>query len=74
MAVIPKSNSEKRLVENLDCVGFDLSEEDLKAISKLNINLRVCLFLYRFTEVTDQFHSSQLNNPADIDPRLAIFA
>lgn len=47
MAVIPKSNSHERLVENLDCVGFDLSEDDLKAISKLNINLRVCLFLYR---------------------------
>jgi len=55
MAVIPKSNSHERLVENLDCVGFDLSEGDLKAISKLNINLR-------------------LNDPADIDPRLAIFA
>ncbi|KAJ3548598.1 hypothetical protein NMY22_g1197 [Coprinellus aureogranulatus] len=55
LAVIPKSNSHARLVENLDCVEFTLEDADLKRISSLNQNLR-------------------LNNPAEIDPRLAIFA
>lgn len=55
LAVIPKSNSNSRLVENLDCIDFNLSDADLKSISSLNQNLR-------------------LNNPAEIDPRLAIFA
>ncbi|KAF6766675.1 NADP-dependent oxidoreductase domain-containing protein [Ephemerocybe angulata] len=55
LAVIPKSNSETRLLENLDCVEFNLEEADIKAISSLNKNLR-------------------LNNPAEIDPHLAIFA
>jgi D-xylose reductase len=55
LAVIPKSNDKERLVQNLHCEDFKLSEADMKAISGLNINLR-------------------LNNPADIDPRLAIFA
>lgn len=41
IAVIPKSNDKKRLAENLDSVDFDLLEEDIKAISSLNINLRV---------------------------------
>jgi hypothetical protein len=74
--VIPKSNSHHRLVEvspqrfrctaddsltciralqNLEVTSFDLSEAELKALSGLNLNLR-------------------LNNPVDIDPRLAIFA
>ncbi|RXW24016.1 hypothetical protein EST38_g1827 [Candolleomyces aberdarensis] len=41
LAVIPKSNSEARLVENLDCVDFNLEESDIKSISSLNINLRL---------------------------------
>lgn len=32
--MIPKSNTEKRLVENFDCI-FDLSQEDFIAIDKL---------------------------------------
>lgn len=55
IAVIPKSNNHERLVANLDCSSFDLSEDELNAISKLNLNLR-------------------MNDPADIDPRMAIFA
>jgi len=55
VAVIPKSNSHHRLLENLHVTDFDLSEADMKAISSLNINLR-------------------LNNPVEMDPRMAIFA
>jgi D-xylose reductase len=38
--VIPKSNSVDRLKQNLDCCSFDLTEEELKQISSLNIGLR----------------------------------
>jgi len=55
IAVIPKTNEPHRLISNLDCNSFDLTETEIEAISALNIDLR-------------------LNNPADIDPRLAIFA
>jgi diketogulonate reductase-like aldo/keto reductase len=41
IAVIPKSNDQGRLVANLDCNSFDLSESELSALSALNINLRV---------------------------------
>jgi len=55
VAVIPKTNEPSRLISNLDCTSFDLTETEMQSISDLNINLR-------------------LNDPADIDPRLAIFA
>ncbi|PCH33947.1 Aldo/keto reductase [Wolfiporia cocos MD-104 SS10] len=55
LAVIPKSNNHDRLVANLQVDQFTLTEEEMKAISSLNINLR-------------------LNDPADLDPRMAIFA
>jgi len=55
LAVVPKSNDPKRLVQNLAVEDFELSEADMKAISGLNANLR-------------------MNNPGDIDPRMAIFA
>jgi D-xylose reductase len=42
IAVIPKSNNHDRLVANLSCNSFDLSESELAALSALNINLRVC--------------------------------
>jgi D-xylose reductase len=42
-------------VQNLECSAFELSPEDMRAISGLNLNLR-------------------MNDPVDIDPRLAIFA
>lgn len=41
LAVIPKSNNHDRLLSNLDVVAWSLSDEDMKAISALNINLRV---------------------------------
>jgi len=41
LAVIPKSNDIKRLTENLDSAGFDLTAEELKTISGLNTNLRL---------------------------------
>ncbi|KAI8990461.1 xylose reductase [Trametes punicea] len=41
LAVIPKSNNHQRLVENLASTTFDLSDEEMRAISGLNINLRL---------------------------------
>jgi len=55
IAVVPKSNDNKRLVENLLCDNFNLSDKDIEAINGLNMDIR-------------------LNDPADIDPRMAIFA
>ncbi|KAF8922008.1 NADP-dependent oxidoreductase domain-containing protein [Mucidula mucida] len=55
IAVIPKSNTHERLVENLQSLDFTLTDDEIKAINGLNINLR-------------------LNDPAEIDPRIAIFA
>jgi len=40
IAVIPKSNNEKRLVENLNHTDFELDEATLKKLSSLNENLR----------------------------------
>lgn len=40
IAVIPKSNHQARLEQNLKSYDFDLSEDELKAISSLNIGLR----------------------------------
>jgi D-xylose reductase len=42
IAVVPKTNEPNRLVSNLDCTTFDLTEAEIEAISALNINLRVC--------------------------------
>jgi D-xylose reductase len=75
IAVIPKSNDQGRLVQNLAATDFDLSPQELAEISSLNRGLRfvailpsllLCMFLTR--------HSNSFNDPADIDPRLAIFA
>ncbi|KAI0022296.1 Aldo/keto reductase [Xylariomycetidae sp. FL0641] len=38
--VIPKSNSVERLKQNLACCTFDLTEDEIKQISGLNMNLR----------------------------------
>ncbi|KAF8417232.1 NADP-dependent oxidoreductase domain-containing protein [Tirmania nivea] len=40
IAVIPKSNSQYRLLENLDVTSFDMTAEELESISALNRNLR----------------------------------
>jgi D-xylose reductase len=40
LAVIPKSNQQTRLAQNLDVNSFDLTEEELKSISSLDRGLR----------------------------------
>lgn len=40
IAVIPKSNNQARLAENLDVLGFDMTVEELKSISALDKGLR----------------------------------
>lgn len=40
LAVIPKSNSPERLKQNLDSLGFDLDEAEIKAISSLDQGIR----------------------------------
>jgi D-xylose reductase len=55
IAVIPKSNNQTRLEQNLHVTDFDLTEEELKAISALDLNLRfnnptdVCFHPYERT-------------------------
>jgi len=40
LAIIPKSNDPTRLVQNLESVTFDLTDEEVKQISGLNQNIR----------------------------------
>lgn len=40
LAVIPKSNAQERLLQNLDVTSWDLTADDLTAISGLDRNLR----------------------------------
>lgn len=40
IAVIPKSNNQSRLQQNLECVEFDLTTEEVQAISRLDQRLR----------------------------------
>jgi len=40
IAVVPKSNAHERLLQNIQCTNFDLSKEQIKEISELNIGLR----------------------------------
>jgi D-xylose reductase len=40
LAVIPKSNSQHRLVENLDVTGWDLTEDEVESLSALDRGLR----------------------------------
>jgi D-xylose reductase len=40
IAVIPKSDTLSMLLENLDAKGFDLTEEEIKKINGLNLNMR----------------------------------
>ncbi|KAF2013998.1 Aldo/keto reductase [Aaosphaeria arxii CBS 175.79] len=40
IAVIPKSNSPNRLAQNLDVLGFDLTNEELETIASFDIGLR----------------------------------
>ena len=40
IAVIPKSNNQSRLVQNLDVVSFELSKDEIASISALDRGLR----------------------------------
>lgn len=40
IAVIPKSNNQGRLAQNLDVTSFDLSQKELDSISAMDRNLR----------------------------------
>lgn len=40
IAVIPKSNNKDRLAQNLEVTDFDLTEEEIEAISGLDKGLR----------------------------------
>ncbi|KAL9577022.1 MAG: hypothetical protein Q9212_006642 [Teloschistes hypoglaucus] len=40
VAVIPKSNNKDRLAQNLDVVGFDLSDAEIKEVHGIDKNLR----------------------------------
>lgn len=71
IAVIPKTNTANRLLSNLNCTSFDLTETDIATISALNIDLRV---RHPGSPGCTKLIKRQLNDPADIDPRLAIFA
>ena len=46
LAVIPKSSERSRLVENLGAADVQLTAEDVKRISDLNLNLRVRVALW----------------------------
>lgn len=58
LAVIPKSNSQARLLENLDVTSFDLTEEEIKSISSLNRGLR-------FNKPAEVCHATP--NPPSLD-------
>jgi diketogulonate reductase-like aldo/keto reductase len=40
VAVIPKSNSKERIIENMNVFDFELSEEQMASITALNTNSR----------------------------------
>lgn len=74
IAVIPKSNDPERVKLNLRCDDFNLSEEEINRFNSLNIGLRVSLVPLQKNKNLGELIFNQLNDPADIDPRLAIFA
>jgi D-xylose reductase len=40
LAVIPKTSRPAIMAQNLDCTAFDIAEEDVKAIARMDLNLR----------------------------------
>lgn len=42
VVVIPKSVTKERIVDNLNCTDFELTEEDVKYIETFDCNERVC--------------------------------
>jgi len=67
IAVIPKSNSQSRLEQNLYVTDFDLKDEEIEAISGLDRNLR-------FNNPTDVSTLSILSIVHKADPRGSISA
>lgn len=43
VCTIPKSVNPKRIKENIDCLDFELSKEDMDKLTGLNKNFRYCL-------------------------------
>lgn len=74
IAVIPKSTVQSRLVENLEAADVQLTAEEVKRISDLNLNLRVGMALLVWWKSANGIVGYQLNDPVDIDPRLGIWA
>jgi D-xylose reductase len=40
LAVIPKSTTPEYMAQNFGCVGWDIDEEDMKRIARMNLNLK----------------------------------
>ncbi|KAJ4134717.1 D-xylose reductase [Fusarium equiseti] len=53
LAVIPKSTTPKYMEQNFDCVDWNIDEEDMKRISKMNLNLK-------FNKPTNYFPTEKL--------------
>lgn len=55
LAVIPKSTDLSRLAENLEAANVQLTAEEVKRISDLNLGLRVGIALFVWWKSTDGF-------------------
>ncbi|KFA65603.1 hypothetical protein S40285_04352 [Stachybotrys chlorohalonatus IBT 40285] len=53
LAVIPKTSRPAIMAQNLDCVAFDLDEEDINRIARMDLNLR-------FNQPTNYFSADAL--------------
>jgi D-xylose reductase len=53
LAVIPKSTTPKYMEQNFDCFDWSIDEEDMKRISKMNLNLK-------FNKPTNYFPTEKL--------------
>lgn len=78
--MIPKTDRIDQLQDNLRCNNFDLSQEELSTLGSLDANIRVSAFRC-YTSMLNVRERNfvlmlgvQMNNPVEIEPRLAIFA
>ncbi|KLP11033.1 putative D-xylose reductase [Fusarium fujikuroi] len=53
LAVIPKSTTPEYMAQNFGCVGWDIDEEDMKRIARMNLNLK-------FNKPTNYFPTEKL--------------